>query len=201
MGYIDDATKIAIYLDNNVWDFFYNNKFDLVKELPPDEFSLWITGEAKFEIDLMPTEKQQYAKNAIKKCNIKTDEIFNFYDERFPLEKQPGGGFGDKNNPEIGGRWITDSEQNLRKSEAENIGPQKRKTGLYRNEADVSLAEKSLHSAVLTFDNKGPLKHAKDNHNGMVINLKNYINRINRREKLAEFIKSELDHGNSYIGE
>ncbi|MCD6560562.1 MAG: hypothetical protein J7L16_02235 [Deltaproteobacteria bacterium] len=39
-------------------------------------------------------------------------------------------------------------------SESTSAGPQKRPTGLYKNEADISLAARALHTAVLTCDDK-----------------------------------------------
>ena len=39
--------KIAVTLDNNVWDFFFANGIVLVTELPPDRFMLYITREVE----------------------------------------------------------------------------------------------------------------------------------------------------------
>jgi hypothetical protein len=35
--------KIAVTLDNNVWNFLFQRKIDLAAELPSDEFAIFIT--------------------------------------------------------------------------------------------------------------------------------------------------------------
>ena len=180
---------IKLFIDNNAWDVFFDAKIDLINELPADEFTLQITREAEFEIPLMPIEKRQYVEAVINSGNIKTDTYFGWYDETLPAEEQRVGGWGELNDPDAGGRFIEIAESELIQSESKIIGPGKRPTRLYNNEADVSLAARSLHSVVLTCDGKKALKRARDVHGGIVIDLKKYKKSTN----LADFIKSELE--------
>ena len=180
--------KIKLFFDNNAWDILYDAQIDLLKELPDNEFSLCITREAEFEIPLMPSEKREYVENVINKGKIRTDRYFGFYDESLPPDEQRIGGFGSINDPSVGGRFIGKEESTLIANEANIVGPTKRPTGLLKNEADVSLAARSLHSVVLTCDGKKALKRAKNNHGGMIIDLKMY----RKGQSLAGFIKSEL---------
>ncbi|MBU0680137.1 MAG: hypothetical protein KKD73_01825 [Proteobacteria bacterium] len=180
--------KINLFFDNNAWDILFDAQIDLIRELPDNEFSLNITREAEFEIPLMPSGKREYVENVISKGKIITDRYFGFYDESLPFEEQRAGGFGDINNPSAGGRFIDERESALMASEANIVGPTKRPTGLFKNEADVSLAARSLHSVVLTCDGKKSLKRAKNNHGGMIVDLKMY----RKGQSLAGFIRSEL---------
>jgi len=97
-------------------------------------------------------------------------------------------GFGSIENPDAGGRFIEENEAAIIHSEAASIGPGKRPTGLFRNEADVSLAARSVHSVVLTCDVKKALKRAKEIHSGLIVDLKKY--KIGT--SLAGFIKQEV---------
>ena len=182
------SMKIKLFIDNNAWDIFFDAKIDLIKELPDNEFSLYMTKEAEFEIPLMPSEKREYVETFINKGRIETDTYFGFYNESLSPEEQRVGGFGDLNDQSAGGRFIEEAEAALIQSEASSIGPAKRPTGLFKNEADVSLAARSLHSVVLTCDGKKALKRAKENHGGIIVDLKKY----QKGKSLADFIKSEI---------
>lgn len=74
--------------------------------------------------------------------------------------------------------------------ESNKIGSKKRPAGLHKNEADVSLAARSVYHVVLTNDVKksGPLKSVKAKYR-TVINLADY-KKIGI--SLAEFVKSHL---------
>jgi hypothetical protein len=39
--------KIAVTLDNNVWNFFFDRRMNLAEELPGDQFALFITREVE----------------------------------------------------------------------------------------------------------------------------------------------------------
>lgn len=43
-----------VYLDNNVWDFAYQNNVDLMAYFPRDKFTLAISKHGRFEINQMP---------------------------------------------------------------------------------------------------------------------------------------------------
>ena len=179
---------INIFIDNNAWDIFFNAKIDLQKELPNNTFQLYMTSEAEFEIHGMPKEIRDYAESFIKTGVIKTDSYFGFCDDSLPADEQRVGGFGDLFNPDVGGRFITFEESTFIDSESTCIGPQKRPTGLYKNEADVSLAARALHNIVLTCDGKKALKRVKEIHNGLIIDLKKF----QTDASLGDFIKQEL---------
>jgi len=179
---------IALFIDNNVWDLFLTRGTDLLSELPPNEFTIQITREAEFEIPLMPLDARQYVEDAIRVRNVKTDRYFGFYDESLPPDQQRVGGFGDKNNPDIGGRFASEEELAVLRQERPSIGTAKRPTGLFKNEADVSLAARSAVSVVLTCDGKRSLKRARDVHGGTVIDLK----RWRSEECLSDFIRAEI---------
>lgn len=178
---------IKVFIDNNAWDIFFHGSIDLITELPSPDFSLHITREAEFEIPQMPQPKREYVERHLSSGKIKTDLLFGF-DDSHSLQEQRVGGFGDENDPSIGGRFIEEDEAALIQSESASIGPSKRPTGLLKNEADISLAARSLHSVVLTCDGKNALKRAKDVHGGLIVDLKRY--KIG--SSLSAFIKSEI---------
>lgn len=178
--------KIDLFIDNNAWDIFSDKNIDLLVELPQAEFNLKITREAEFEIPQMPKEKKAYVEKYINQKAIKFDSFFGFYDPSLPPEEQRSGGFGSVFDPDVGGRSIALDEAQL--IEGESIGPSKRPTGLFKNEADVSLAARSLHSFVITCDGKKALKRVKENHKGKIIDLKKYT----AGTSLYSFVKAEI---------
>lgn len=181
--------KIKLFIDNNAWDIFFDYKIDLSKELPSSDFDLYITREAEFEIQPMPKDKLLYVQEAIAKARIETDIFFGFRNENHPLDEQRAGGFGDKFNPSIkGGRFISKAESQTIKEESHLIGAKKRITHLYKHEADISLAARANHAVILTCDNKGALKRARDN-TKRVVDLKKWDN----TKTLSEFIKAEMN--------
>jgi hypothetical protein len=182
---------INLFIDNNVWEFCIENNIDINNELPSSEFCLYITKEAVFEIcDKTPQDKKVYVQSLLDMGRIKTDTYFGFYDENHSDEKQRVAGFGEENDPNVGGRFIEEDESILLQNVTRCIGSQKKPaTGLYKHEADASLAARSLHAVVLTRDkNKGPLKKVKMHLGGIVINLDDWKKDIS----IASFIKAEI---------
>ena len=155
-----------IFLDSDVWDFLFDRKIDLAVEFPRDQFRLFVTREAEFEIPHIPEPKKTFVEAAIAKCEIGTDTVFGFFDDLHPTEEQRVGGFDQ-------GRWGSQEEVNFRASETPSASI--RPTKLYKNEADVSLAGRSFlaHSAVLTLNRKGPLKRAHEK-GGKVVFLNDF---------------------------
>lgn len=41
---------ITVYIGNNIWNFLFERKLDLAIQLPLDDYSLFMTREAEFEI-------------------------------------------------------------------------------------------------------------------------------------------------------
>jgi hypothetical protein len=149
---------ISIYIDNNVWDFLFNRRLDLAAELPRPDYCICITREAEFEIPPIPDAKsdlKRFIEDTVRRCEVKTDSFFGFYVDSHPAHEQRYGGFGQ-------GRWITPEESAFidqqRTSLRSRLNPKSR---LHGNEADLSLAARSLHSVVLTCDQSaGPLNAA-----------------------------------------
>ena len=180
--------KLKVYIDNNVWDLLFDRNIDLSEALPSNEFLLFITREAEFEIPPMPTEKREYVELMMVRANIHTDVYFGFYNEKHAGNEQRSCGFADKFDPSVkGGRFISRGESIAIKSERHLLGKVNTKTHLLNNEADISLAARATHSVILTCDNKKALKRARKN-TGRVINLKKWDN----ISSLSEFIKDEL---------
>ncbi|EGM76395.1 hypothetical protein Rhein_3457 [Rheinheimera sp. A13L] len=181
--------KVKLYIDNNVWDELLKHQIDIAKELPITDYDLFITREAEFEIESMPESILFYAKKNIVNAKIKTDRIFGFKNPNLSNDEQRHGGFSSKfSNVKTAGRFWTKAENKIFEKERHLIGTQNLKTKLLKNEADVSLATRSAHSAILTCDNKKALKRASMN-SGNVINLREW----NSEEKsLSDFIRSKL---------
>ncbi len=151
------ATPRRVYLDSNVWDLLFTRKIDLAQALPEPEFRILITREAEFEIPPIPEEKAElkaFIASTIDWCGIETDRLFGFADPTWPTNKQRVGGFDE-------GRWAQPEELAFIERWRARMTGKFRKTGLYKHEADVSLAARSFTGVVLTLDMKtGPLKQA-----------------------------------------
>lgn len=172
---------LSLFIDSNAWDAFFDRGIDLHLELPSDQFSIQITREAEFEIPHMPHDKRQYVEAALNGKMISTDTYFGFYDESLSPEQQRVAGFDC-------GRFASEEEVAVLREERSSVGQTRRPTGLYKNEADVSLAARSTVSVVLTCDGKGALKRAKTMYGGTIVDLKKW----NTGESLASFIRAEL---------
>jgi hypothetical protein len=175
--------KTILFIDNNVWDIFFEKKLNIKEELG-NIFELFITREAKLEIDPMPNDLKRYVYETISNSEIKTDLIFGFKDNNKPVNKQSVGLFGDKFNLSVkGGRFISSQESKILQNEKHLIGDLKEKTYLYKNEADIALAARAEIHFILTCDSKKALKRAKN-----VINLRKWDNKI----KISDFIINEI---------
>ncbi len=161
--------KISLMIDNCVWNKFYELNLDLSKELPFTNFTLYMTKEvAEFEVQAMSSnvKKQhlhQYIEKQINNCPIKTDSFFGLSSYQTPAGyKHRSGGFNE-------GRWLTYAEvPAVLKYEKEIDKTKLRPTDLYCDEADASLAIRSITGfVVLTAEKKkkkkekeGPLQKA-----------------------------------------
>jgi hypothetical protein len=75
--------KIAITLDNNVWDFLFLKEPDLASELPLDHFAIFITREVEIETSAIPAHPSKaalkdYIARTIVNCDIRTTSVFGF---------------------------------------------------------------------------------------------------------------------------
>lgn len=155
--------KIAITLDNNVWDFLFQKGIDLASELPPEEFALSITREVEIETLAIPANAsnaalKDYIVRTIVSCGIRTISVFGFATNG--PSPQRVGGFGQ-------GTWQSQTEREFYAAIRERYLRDKgaKKSQLSRNEADAAVAAQSFFSIVLTCEsskNPGPLRFAAE---------------------------------------
>lgn len=158
---------ISVLIDNNAWNFFYARNFDFYRELPPEEFSLFVTREVEVEIGAIPVEGKdgvdkrplkRYIHESIHRNEIATTATFGFA-EANPSDG-PGtyAGFGQ-------GTFQSDEERDWygdEKIKSYIIGKSKRNSGLTHNQADAAVAFFSFVGIVLTCDRKtGPIAEAE----------------------------------------
>jgi hypothetical protein len=117
-----------------------------------------MTREAEFEIPPIPSEKADlkiFIQDTIDKCVIEPHSYFGFYDPAHSDSEQRAGGFNQ-------GRWASLDEVDFINQQKTRLGTNKKaSTKLYKNEADISVAARAIHSVVLTLDKKaGPINDA-----------------------------------------
>jgi hypothetical protein len=166
--------KIALTLDNNVWDFLFERGISLASELPAQEFSIFITREVEIETLAIPakvskTALKQYIAHTIASCEIKTTSVFGF------ASKGPGpqraGGFGQ-------GTWQSQTERDFYAAIRDRylVGKSQTKSQLSRNEGDAAVAARSFFSIALTCESpkkSGPLRFATEN-GGKILYLEGF---------------------------
>ncbi|MPQ76597.1 hypothetical protein [Hydrogenovibrio sp. JE_KL2] len=155
---------ISVTIDSNAWNFLFDHQIDLYKELPPQEFSLFITREVEIEIGAIEDAKDasdkqlliRYIKNTIASRNVRKKAIFCFAEAN---SLKTGAGFGH-------GTFQSDDEREfygLEETKKQIVNKPKKGSGLTANLADASVAVSSLNSVVLTCDRKkGPIKNVTD---------------------------------------
>ncbi|WET07935.1 hypothetical protein P3S72_15520 [Pseudomonas sp. D3] len=195
---------IPVTIDSCTWNYFFDNQYDLCVELPPEEFSLFITREVELELLQIPDEShgidkrplKEYVRNSIDCRKVTTTYVFGFSDLDNPEEPSRYGGFGQ-------GTFASDDEQDWRQREktqqfvqAGYAAKQRKKTVLRKDEADVSLAVASLNSILITVDEKkdaslakkGPIHDAAIN-GGFVV----YVQDVQASGlRLADFIQKHF---------
>ena len=146
--------RTTVFIDHNVWDFLFVHQIDLLAEFPAERFALAITREAEFEIAPTPSALQNFIAAEIARCSITVDSLFGWSDERHDPEDQRVGGFNV-------GRWASAAEVDFYASQQTRLHEPKKKTRLYKNEADVALGARAFSSVVMSLDSKpGPLRDA-----------------------------------------
>jgi hypothetical protein len=166
--------KIAITLDNNVWNFLFDKKLDLVSELPLDHFAISITREVEIETLAIPahpskTALKDYIARTIDNCHIRTTSVFGFASDG--PGPQRVGGFDQ-------GTWQSQTEAEFYAAIRDQylIGRPEKNSQLTDNEADAAVAAKSFFSVVLTCElpkTTGPLRFAAEN-GGKILYLKDF---------------------------
>lgn len=154
-----------VYIDTNIFDFIHEHGIDLSKEFPAEQFELRIVGEQVLEKRAIPEGKQSLKKfigDSIESWSIKTDRLFGFHDPRHSTEDQRVGGYGGGSGG--GGRYACLEEIDFIREQRKEGELEKRKSGLYPDETDISLGARAMAgSTVITLDaKKGPLRTARD---------------------------------------
>lgn len=166
--------KIAITIDSNAFNFFYERNINLAEELPKAHFILFISSEIDIEISATPKvpEKsglRKYIENTIKICEIETTSVFGFaLDDPGP---QRYGGFDQ-------GTFQSQTEEEFYSeiSKPYLIGKSNTNSQLSRNEGDASVAVKSFYSILITCEKReksGPIRYASE-HGGKVLYLREF---------------------------
>jgi hypothetical protein len=166
--------KIAITLDNNVWDFLFQRGLDLALELPFDQFAIFITREVEIEGLAIPpnaskTALKDYIARTIVSCDIRTTSVFGFATEG--PGPQRAGGFDQ-------GTWQSQTEVEFYAAIRERylLGKGETNSQLTKNEGDAAVAAQSFSSIALTCErpNKsGPLRFAAE-HGGKILYLEGF---------------------------
>jgi len=176
---------IAVYVDNNVWDYLFANNIDLARELPPNEFSICLTREGEIEILPMPDEKRDFANRMIAERNIVVDTYFGFAEANCDVGDSRVAGFDH-------GRFVSPEEIEFSDDQKSRIKPTDRpRQRLLKNEGDVALGARSMHWVVLTNEDplkNGPLKTARER-GGNVIFLSELLKSAS---SWADYIKTAI---------
>jgi hypothetical protein len=166
--------KIAVTLDNNVWNFLLEKGIDLALQLPPEEFAVFITREVEIEALAIPATVSKaalkdYIARTIGSSGITRTSVFGF------ATPGPGpqrlGGFDQ-------GTWQSPTERQFYAAISEQylLGKDQTNSELTRNEGDAAVAAQSFFSIALTCErpNKpGPLRFAAE-HGGKVLYLNGF---------------------------
>jgi len=164
--------KTPIYIDSCAWNYLHDNCIDLVKELPSDQYAIYMTREVEIEIDSIPDEAKSggvdkrslknYIQRNVSRLPVSTTCIFGFETmepDDTPSKTQVYGGFNV-------GTFESKEDQAFYASpeiKKQLLGKSKAGSGLGKNEADASLAVRARDAVVLTNERPekaGPLKSA-----------------------------------------
>ena len=172
-------TPLNVYIDSNVWNFLFDEQINLAVDLPSDKFRLSIPREVELEIraiDLSVKPKKAalkaFIEATIAERGVRTDAHFGFYNSDLPPGEQRAAGFG-------WGSFASSEEIESYKAMAQRIAarqPAKKRqsTPLYKDEADIALAVRAVHSVVLSLDAKGGHISDASQRGGKVVFLAGY---------------------------
>lgn len=180
--------KIAVTLDNNVWNFLFHGKIDLMAELPKDRFAISIAREVEIETLAIPDSEEKkalkdYIARTIDSRGISTIRFFGFANEGPGPERR--GSFDHA-------VWASDVQVEFYAAIHQRFLERKglKNSELFDNEADAAVASHSFSSIVLTCErpNKaGPLRFASEN-GGAILYLRNYEqSSLGLREIIEDF--------------
>jgi hypothetical protein len=166
--------KIAVTLDNNVWNFLFDRGFNLALELCSEKFAIFIPREVEIETQAIPVNDSKktlkdYIARTIAACGIRTTSVFGFATEGPGSQRR--GGFDQ-------GTFQSQTEREFYAAISERylIGRPEMGSQLTQNEGDAAVAAQSFFSIVLTCENRkvhGPLRYAAE-HGGAVLYLEDF---------------------------
>jgi hypothetical protein len=181
--------RIAVTLDNNVWNFLFDRKIDLAAELTPAEFALFITREVEIEGMAIPDEASKaplkdYIARTRAACSVRTTSVFGFATTSGGPQRL--GGFDQ-------GTWQSQTEREFYdaiKKEGYLLGKSEKNSKLTGNEGDAAVAAQSFFSIALTCERsnkRGPLRFAAE-HSGKVLCLGKFDSTgLNLKEYITDF--------------
>lgn len=158
---------ISVLIDSNAWDFLFDRAIDINLELPPEDFSLFITREVEIEIDAIPDVKKgidkrplkQYIRDSITQNQVRITATFGFAEANPVDGPATYAGFGQ-------GTFQSGKERDWygkEKIRGYILGKSKKGSGLSDNQADAAVAAASFDCVVLTCDKKsGPISEAAE---------------------------------------
>lgn len=157
--------RIAVTLDNNVWNFLCDNAVDLPLEFPLDRFALFIPREVEIEVQAISgkSDLREYIDRSIERADVVTTATIGFDTEEAPARVAPFG-YGTFQSP---------LEAEVYEALRIYFRPKQKGSGLYVNEGDAAVAAASLASVVLTMEKPGtpgPLRFVGER-GGKIIHL------------------------------
>lgn len=165
--------RIPVVIDGCAWNVLFTYSVDIGAELPADRFSLSMPREVDIEIAAIEDTEEKAPLKAFISASFAVRQpevtwVFGFAEAQPPGTPQIYGGFDQgafASAEELAYRARPEVVRHVKGK------PLRPKTGLTKNQADVSLAVSSLSAVVITADKKnGPLPNAVG-HGGMVVIL------------------------------
>jgi hypothetical protein len=167
---------VSVLIDSNAWNFLFDRAIDINRELPCEEFAIFITREVEIELNAIPDigkdgldkrPLKQYIQDSIARNRVTTTATFGFAEANPTDGPATYAGFGQ-------GTFQSDKDRawyGREKTQEYILGKSKKGSGLSGNQTDASVAASSFHCIVLTCDKKGgPITEAA-NTGGKVIFL------------------------------
>jgi hypothetical protein len=157
--------RIAVTLDNNIWNFLCDNAVDLPSEFPLDRFALFIPREVEIEAQAIPgkADLREYIDRSMERAKVVTTATIGFDTGEAPVRVAPFG-YGTFQSP---------LEAEVYEALRIYFRPRQKASGLYVNEGDAAVAVASLASVVLTMEKPrtpGPLRFVGER-GGKIIHL------------------------------
>jgi hypothetical protein len=160
--------RIAVTLDNNLWDFLFERRgsITLDREFPQEQFCIFIPREVEIEHLAIKEHNRlglrQFIQDTLRACGIVTTGHFGFAASDGELQRSMPFSSGTFMSGEERIRLTVLRERFLRKDKLKG-------SGLVGNETDISLANSSFTSVVVTGDRSPPLRFAAERGGKVVV--------------------------------